>query len=65
MASSSHLKHGEKGAITAIISTIGKKGLTVETIEVVSNDPKRPKAALTLQTIIVDVVPLQAPESCR
>lgn len=65
MASSSHLKHGEKGVITAKVSTIGKKGLTIETIEVFSNDPKRPKEALTLQATIVDIVPLQEPGSCR
>jgi len=59
MASSSHLKQGEKGKITAKISTIGKKGLTIETIEVVSNDPKRPKEVLTLQATIAVILPLQ------
>jgi hypothetical protein len=65
MASSSHLKQGEKGKITAKISTVGKKGLTVETIEVVSNDPKSPKEILTLQATIMDILPLEEPESCR
>lgn len=65
MASSSHLKPGEKGKITAKISTLGKKDLTIETVEVVSNDPKKPKKVLTLQATIVDILPLQEPGSCR
>ena len=58
MASSSHLKHGEKGTLTAKVSTLNKKGLTIETIEVLSNDPKRPKVILTLQaTILENILP--------
>jgi len=54
MASSSHLKSGEKGIITARVSTLMKIGLTSETIEVVSNDPKRPKVMLTLKANILE-----------
>jgi hypothetical protein len=58
VASSSHLKAGEKGAITARVSTLMKKGFTTETIEVVSNDPKRPKVILILQaTIMENILP--------
>ncbi len=65
MASSSHLKPGEKGVITAKMSAVGKKGDIVEAIEVVSNDPKRPKEVLTLQATIVDVFMPLEPESRR
>ncbi len=54
MASSSHLKHGEKGIITAKVSTLNKKGLSIETIEVSSNDPKRAKVTLILKSIILE-----------
>jgi hypothetical protein len=59
VASSSHLKAGEKGGIIARVSTLMKKGFMTETVEVVSNDPKRPTVILTLQaTILENVVPL-------
>jgi hypothetical protein len=59
VASSSHLKPGEKGKITARASTLMKKGFMTETIEVVSNDPKRPTVILTLEaTILENIVPL-------
>jgi len=54
MASSSHLNPGETGVITGKLSTSMKKGLVSETIEVVSNDPKRPKLILTLQALILE-----------
>jgi hypothetical protein len=54
VASSSHLKAGEKGGITARISTLMKKGSITETVEVVCNDPKRPKVILTLQATILE-----------
>jgi len=59
MASSSHLKPGEQGTITARMSTTGKKGPTTETVGVVSNDPKRPKVILTLRATILENLPLQ------
>lgn len=49
MASSSHLKSGEKGSITARLDTHDRTGLIVKTVEVVSNDPERPKVILTLK----------------
>ena len=52
MASSSHLKPGEHGSIIARVATLMKNGLTRETIEVESNDPKRPKVTLSLQATI-------------
>ena len=54
MASSSHLKQGEKGAITARMSTALKSGPIEETIEVVSNDPKKPKVILILDAVVLD-----------
>jgi hypothetical protein len=59
MASSSHLKPGEQGTITARMSTTGKKGPATETLEVVSNDPKRPKVTLTLRASVLENLPLQ------
>jgi hypothetical protein len=49
MASSSHLKPGEKGSITAILDTRNRAGFIVKTVEVVSNDPDTPKVVLTLK----------------
>ena len=54
VASSSHLKAGEKGGITGRISTVMKKGFITETIEVVCNDPKRPRVILTMQATILE-----------
>ena len=60
VASSSHLKAGEKGGITARMSTLMKKGFIMEAIEVVCNDPKRPKVILTVQaTILENILPLR------
>jgi hypothetical protein len=52
MASSSHLKPGEKGKITAKIDMMGRKGALYKTIQVFSNDPKRPSAVLSLRATI-------------
>jgi hypothetical protein len=66
MASASHLKPNEKGAITAKMSTAAKKGLTTETIEIISNDPKRIKVILTLQATIQDPLqPAAQPGICK
>jgi hypothetical protein len=54
MASSSHLKQGEKGAITVRVSTAMKSGPIEEKIEVVSNDPERPKVILILDAVVLD-----------
>ena len=52
VAGPSHLSPGEKGQIVARTSTGMKEDLLAETIEVVSNDPVRPKATLILQATI-------------
>jgi hypothetical protein len=66
VASSSHLKPGEQGKITARMSTEMKKGLTSGTFEVVSNDPRRPKVVLTLKAMIMEnILPLPQPEICK
>jgi len=61
MASSSHLKAGEKGAITARVATQAKQGAVIETVEVLTNDPRRPKVSLTLRATVLETltVPLQ------
>jgi len=56
MASSSHLKQGEKGIISARVSTAMKSGPIEETIEIVSNDPKRPKVILTLEATVLETL---------
>jgi hypothetical protein len=52
MASSSHLKPGEKGRITAQLDTRNRDGVITKTIEVVSNDPVTPRMILTLRAEI-------------
>jgi hypothetical protein len=54
LAGSSHLKPGEKGRIVVHISTLGRQGDAVETVEVVSNDPKRPKVTLTVRARLIN-----------
>ena len=64
MASSSHLKPGENGRIVARIAA-RTQGLVVETIDVRSNDPKRPKVLLTLQAEVTETIPLLMPQEIR
>jgi len=52
MASSSHLKPGEKGKITAKIDMKGRKGALYKTVQVFTNDPNRPSVVLSLRAII-------------
>jgi hypothetical protein len=52
MASSSHIKPGETGRITAKIDTTGRKGIVSKNIQVFSNDPKRPSVSLSLKALI-------------
>jgi len=52
MASSSHLKPGEKGGITARVDTKGRKGIVYKTVQVSSNDPERPVVVLSLRATI-------------
>ena len=47
MASLSHLKPGEKGRIRVEIDLAGKIGAVTKTVQVFSNDPKRPVVTLT------------------
>ena len=53
MASSSHLKPGEKGSITAQVDTQNRKGFIMKTIEVVSNDPGKPRVILRLKAEVI------------
>jgi len=52
MASSSHLKPGEKGTLTASIDTRSRVGMTVKSVEVFTNDPAKPRLVLTLKAYI-------------
>jgi len=52
MASSSHLKPGDRGAITVNIDTHNSMGRLVKTVEVLTNDPNRPRVFLTLKAEI-------------
>jgi hypothetical protein len=52
MASSSHIKPGEKGKITAKIDTQGRIGPVSKNIQVFSNDPKRPSVSLSLKALV-------------
>lgn len=62
MASSSHLKPGEKGSIRARLDTQNRAGFVVKTVEVVSNDPGRPRVILTLKAAVKGPVsPQQIP----
>ncbi len=66
MASSSRLKQGEKGEISARIATINKSGVINETIDVTSNDPLRPKVRLILQATVVDnLLPIDQDNICK
>jgi hypothetical protein len=52
MASLSHIKPGEKGKITAKVDIKRIKGLVFKTVQVFSNDPKKPMVTLSLKAII-------------
>ncbi len=52
MASSSHIKPGEKGKIQAKINIGGRKGYISKSVKVFSNDPKIPIVKLNLKAII-------------
>ncbi len=49
MASSGHLRPGERGSLAAQVNTQGRRGLLVKTIEVLSNDPQHRRVVLTLK----------------
>jgi hypothetical protein len=52
MASSSRLKPGEKGNIIAKIDIKGRAGSISKSVQVFSNDPKRPIITLFLKATI-------------
>jgi len=52
VASSSHIKPGDKGKITAKIDIKGRSGALSKNVQVFSNDPKRPTVTLSLKAII-------------
>ncbi len=54
MASSGRLKPGEKGNITTTVDVRGKLGNISKTIQVHSNDPKRPQVTLALKMDVKD-----------
>ena len=54
MASSSRLKPGEKGKITVSVDTKGKLGITTKSIQVFTNDPKKPVTYISLTMKIKD-----------
>ena len=61
MASSSRLKPGEKGSITAKVDTAQRNSILVKTIQLISNDPKRPTVVLTLKATIQETPQPQTP----
>ena len=52
VASSSRLEPGETGNINAKVATKGKKGSISKSINVFSNDPKKPTVRLSIRTTI-------------
>jgi LEA14-like dessication related protein len=52
MASSDHIKPGEKGKITAKINIEGRTGFLSKSIRVFSNDPRNPTVVLSLKATI-------------
>jgi len=52
MASSSHLKPKEKGKIITKVDIKGRTGSLSKSIQVFSNDPKRPVVNLSLKAMI-------------
>lgn len=54
MASSSHLKPGDRGTITAKIDIRNRIGTIFKTVEVYTNDPGKPRVVLTLQADIIE-----------
>lgn len=57
MASSSHLKPGEQGRIVAKVATAYRSGILHKSIDVFTNDPKRPRVILALKVRIKEPVP--------
>lgn len=57
MASSSRVGPGEKGDIRAKVDTSNRKGMLTKTIDVMSNDPRRPKITLTMKAFVKEPAP--------
>jgi hypothetical protein len=57
MASSSHLKPGEQGRIVAKVATAYRSGVLHKSIDVFTNDPRRPRVILALKVRIKEPVP--------
>jgi len=49
VASSSHLKPGERGAIIAKVTVPDRLGKIIKMVQVFTNDPKRRRVVLTLK----------------
>lgn len=62
MASSGRLGAGETGRISAKVDTTGRQGRLIKTVEVMSNDPQRPRVILTLRATVL-APPPSAPRS--
>jgi hypothetical protein len=56
MASSGRLKPEEKGKIRVEVNIRGKFGNIMKTVQVVTNDPERPHATLSLKMKIKDLI---------
>lgn len=52
MASSDHIKPGDNGKITAKVDVKGRTGTLSKTVQVFSNDPKKPVVTLFLKAIL-------------
>jgi hypothetical protein len=52
LASSSQIKPGEKGTITAKVEIKGRSGPISKRVQVFSNDPKKPVVNLSIQALI-------------
>ena len=62
MASSSHLKPGEKGRLTAKVDTRNRAGAIMKSVTVYTNDPVRPKVVLSLKADIKGKERLPSPQ---
>ncbi len=49
MASSSRLKAGQTGTILVSVNTSNRRGVILKTVEVLTNDPRKPRVILTLR----------------
>lgn len=54
MASSDHLKPGEKGKISITVNLAGKRGEVIKRIRVHTNDPLKPLTILTVKMLVKD-----------